>query len=169
MKNLIITFNDPKQFEVETNENVNVLVLDTEVYSNTGGQASKATPKDATAKFASGGKQTDKKNLGAMMMQYPNVYVAQIAMGANMEHTLKVLKEATNHNGPSLVIAMATCINHGIDMSNGMGIMADAVKSGYTTLYHRDPKDGEMIIDSPAPTKDINEFKANQTRFRKKS
>ena len=154
---------------LSTNENVNVLVLDTEVYSNTGGQASKATPKDATAKFASGGKQTDKKNLGAMMMQYPNVYVAQIAMGANMEHTLKILKEATYHNGPSLVIAMATCINHGIDMSNGMGIMADAVKSGYTTLYHRDPKDGEMIIDSPAPTKDINEFKANQTRFRKKS
>ncbi len=149
-------------------ENINILVLDTEVYSNTGGQASKATPKGAVAKFASGGKQTDKKNLGAMMMQYPNVYVAQIAMGANMEHTLKVLKEATAHNGPSLVIAMATCINQGIDMSNGMGIMADAVKCGYTTLYHRDPKNGEIVIDSPAPIGNIDEFKNNQTRFRKK-
>lgn len=154
---------------LSTNENINVLVLDTEVYSNTGGQASKATPKGATAKFASGGKTLDKKNLGAMMMQYPNVYVAQIAMGANMEHTLKILKEATNHNGPSLIIAMSTCINHGIDMSNGMKIMADAVKCGYTTLYHRDPKDGQMVIDSPAPTQDINEFKSSQTRFRQKN
>ncbi len=150
-------------------ENINILVLDTEVYSNTGGQASKATPKGAIAKFAAGGKPTDKKDLGGMMMQYPNVYVAQIAMGANMEHTLKVLKEATEHNGPSLVIAMATCINQGIDMSNGMGIMADAVKCGYTKLYHRNPKDGEMVVDSPAPTGDVNEFKAKQTRFRKKS
>ncbi len=150
-------------------ENINILVLDTEVYSNTGGQASKATPKGAIAKFAAGGKPTDKKDLGGMMMQYPNVYVAQIAMGANMEHTLKVLKEATEHNGPSLVIAMATCINQGIDMSNGMGIMADAVKCGYTTLYHRNPKDGQKVVDSPAPTGDVNEFKAKQTRFRKKS
>ena len=150
-------------------ENINVLVLDTEVYSNTGGQASKATPKGAVAKFASGGKPTDKKDLGAMMMQYPNVYVAQIAMGANKEHTLKILKEATAHNGPSLVIAMCTCINQGIDMSNGMKIMADAVKCGYTKLYHRDPKDNQLIIDSPEPTADINEFKNNQTRFRKKS
>ncbi len=150
-------------------ENINILVLDTEVYSNTGGQASKSTPKGAVAKFASGGKLTDKKDLGGMMMQYPNVYVAQIAMGANMEHTLKVFKEATEHNGPSLVIAMATCINQGIDMSNGMRIMADAVKCGYTKLYHRNPKDGEMIIDSPAPTADIDEFKSRQTRFRKKS
>ena len=150
-------------------ENINILVLDTEVYSNTGGQASKATPKGAVAKFAASGKLTDKKNLGAMMMQYPHVYVAQIAMGANMEHTLKTLKEATNHNGPSLIIAMATCINQGIDMSNGMGIMADAVKCGYTTLYHRNPADGQMVVDSPEPTADINEFKNNQTRFRKKS
>ncbi|MCQ2382682.1 MAG: thiamine pyrophosphate-dependent enzyme, partial [Clostridia bacterium] len=150
-------------------ENINILVLDTEVYSNTGGQASKATPKGAIAKFAAGGKSTDKKNLGKMMMQYPNVYVAQIAMGANMEHTLKVLKEATEHNGPSLVIAMCTCINQGIDMSNSMGIMADAVKCGYTTLYHRNPKDGQLVIDSPTPTGDIEEFKSKQTRFRKKS
>ena len=150
-------------------ENINVLVLNTEVYSNTGGQASKATPKGAVAKFAAGGKSTDKKDLGGMMMQYPNVYVAQIAMGANMEHTLKVLKEATAYNGPALVIAMCTCINQGIDMSNGMGIMADAVKCGYTTLYHRNPQDGQVVIDSPAPTGDIEEFKSKQTRFRKKS
>ena len=150
-------------------ENINILVLDTEVYSNTGGQASKATPKGAIAKFAAGGKPTDKKDLGAMMMQYPNVYVAQIAMGANKEHTLKILKEATEHNGPSLVIAMCTCINQGIDMSNGMKIMADAVKCGYIKLYHRDPKDNQITIDSPEPTGDIEEFKNNQTRFRKKS
>lgn len=150
-------------------ENINILVLDTEVYSNTGGQASKATPQGAVAKFATAGKPTAKKNLGAMMMQYPNVYVAQIAMGANKEHTLKILKEATEHNGPSLVIAMCTCINQGIDMSNGMKIMADAVKCGYTTLYHRNPKDNELVIDSPAPTGNIDEFKNSQTRFRKKS
>lgn len=149
-------------------ENINLLVLDTEVYSNTGGQASKATPKGAVAKFAAGGKTTDKKDLGAMMMQYPNVYVAQVAMGANMEHTLKVLKEATAYDGPSLVIAMCTCINQGIDMSNGMGIMADAVKCGYTKLYHRNPADGKVVIDSPEPTGDITEFKAKQTRFRQK-
>lgn len=150
-------------------ENINILVLDTEVYSNTGGQSSKATPKGAIAKFAAGGKPTDKKDLGAMMMQYPNVYVAQIAMGANKEHTLKTLKEATEHNGPSLVIAMCTCINQGIDMSKGMQIMADAVKCGYIKLYHRDPKDNQITIDSPEPTGDIEEFKNNQTRFRKKS
>jgi pyruvate-ferredoxin/flavodoxin oxidoreductase len=149
-------------------ENVNVLVLDTEIYSNTGGQASKATPKGAVAKFAAGGKSTGKKNLGAMMMQYPNVYVAQIAMGAAPEHTLKVLKEAVEHSGPSLVIAMCTCIGHGIDMSNGMGIMADAVKCGYTKLYHRNPTDGKFVIDSPEPTGDIEDFKSKQTRFRKK-
>jgi pyruvate-ferredoxin/flavodoxin oxidoreductase len=152
---------------LSTDEDINVLVLDTEVYSNTGGQASKATPKGATAKFASGGKPTGKKDLGAMMMQYPNCYVAQVAMGANYEHTLKVLKEATEHKGPSLVIAFSTCINHGIDMSNGMKIMADAVKCGYTKLYHRNPKDGgEIVIDSPEPTESIDDFKSKQTRFR---
>ena len=106
-----------------------------------------------------------------MMMQYPNVYVAQVAMGADMEHTLRVFKEATEYNGPSLVIAMSTCINQGINMANGMGIMADAVKCGYTKLYHRNPaaNNGEMVIDSPAPTGDLAAFKANQTRFRKKS
>lgn len=153
---------------LSTRENINLLVLDTEVYSNTGGQASKATPKGAIAKFAANGKATDKKDLGGMMMQYPHVYVAQVAMGANMEHTLKVLKEATEYDGPSLVIAMATCINQGIDMSNGMGIMADAVKCGYTKLYHRHPADGQVVIDSPEPTGDLAAFKANQTRFRKR-
>jgi pyruvate-ferredoxin/flavodoxin oxidoreductase len=151
---------------LSTNENINVLVLDTEVYSNTGGQASKATPIGATAKFASAGKPTGKKDLGAMMMQYPNCYVAQISMGANMEHTLKVLKDAAEHNGPSLVIAYCTCINHGIDMGNGMKIMADAVKCGYTKLYHRNPADGKLVIDSPEPTESIDEFKSKQTRFR---
>jgi pyruvate-ferredoxin/flavodoxin oxidoreductase len=151
---------------MSTNEDINILVLDTEVYSNTGGQASKATQSGAVAKFASGGKSTGKKDLGAMMMTYPNAYVAQIAMGANMEHTLKVLKDAAEHKGPSLVIAMCTCIAHGIDMSNGMKIMNDAVKCGYTKLYHRNPADGQLVIDSPAPTEDVNEFKSKQTRFR---
>jgi pyruvate-ferredoxin/flavodoxin oxidoreductase len=151
---------------MSTSEDINVLVLDTEVYSNTGGQASKATPSGATAKFASAGKPTGKKDLGAMMMQYPNCYVAQISMGANMEHTLKILKEAAEHKGPSLVIAYCTCINHGIDMSNGMKIMADAVKCGYIKLYHRNPADGQLVIDSPEPTESIDEFKSKQTRFR---
>jgi pyruvate-ferredoxin/flavodoxin oxidoreductase len=151
---------------LSTDEDINVLVLDTEVYSNTGGQASKSTPMGAAAKFASGGKRTGKKDLGAMMMQYPNCYVAQVAMGANYEHTLRVLKEAAEHKGPSLVIAMCTCINHGIDMSNGMKIMADAVKCGYTKLYHR-PAGGELVMDSAPPTGSIEEFKASQTRFRK--
>ncbi len=153
---------------LSSNENINILVLNTEVYSNTGGQASKATPKGAVAKFAAKGKETFKKDLGGMIMQYPNAYVAEIAMGANMEHTLKVFKEATAHDGPSLVIAMATCINHGIDMSNGMGIMADAVKCGYSKLYRRNPSDGKLVIDSPEPTGDIEAFKSKQTRFRKK-
>ena len=151
---------------MSTDENINILVLDTEVYSNTGGQASKATPAGATAKFASGGKRAGKKDIGAMMMQYPNAYVAQISMGANMDHTLKVLKDAAAHNGPSLVIAFCTCINHGIDMSNGQKIMADAVKCGYTKLYHRNPADGQLVIDSPAPTESIDDFKSKQTRFR---
>ncbi len=156
---------------LSSHEDINILVLDTEVYSNTGGQASKATPKGAIAKFAARGKTTDKKDLGGMMMQYPHVYVAQVAMGANMEHTLRVFKEATAYHGPSLVIAMATCINQGIDMSNGMGIMAEAVKCGYTKLYHRNPDadNGELVIDSPEPTGDIDAFKAKQTRFRKRS
>ncbi|MDR0975670.1 MAG: pyruvate:ferredoxin (flavodoxin) oxidoreductase [Christensenellaceae bacterium] len=150
------------------NDNINILVLDTEVYSNTGGQASKATPISAVAKFAANGKHTFKKDLGAIAMTYPNVYVAQVVMGANYEHTLKCFKEAAAHNGPSLIIAQATCINHGIDMSNGMKILKDAVDCGYFKLYHRSPAEnnGEVILDSPPPTGDINAFLSSQTRFK---
>ena len=99
-------------------EDVNVLVMDTEVYSNTGGQASKATPTGSVAKFAAAGKRTKKKDLGMMAMSYGYVYVAQVAMGADKNQVIKALAEAEAYNGPSLIIAYATCINHGIDMSS---------------------------------------------------
>ncbi|MDR0384437.1 MAG: pyruvate:ferredoxin (flavodoxin) oxidoreductase [Christensenellaceae bacterium] len=149
---------------MSTNQNVNILVLDTEVYSNTGGQASKATQTGAKARFAASGKTTAKKKLGEMMMTYPNAFVAAVAMGANPEHTLKMFKMAAEHNGPSLIIAYCTCINHGIDMSNGMKIMADAVKCGYTTLWHTE--NGQKIIDSAAPTENLEDFKKKQGRFK---
>ncbi|MCI0486910.1 MAG: pyruvate:ferredoxin (flavodoxin) oxidoreductase [Blastocatellia bacterium] len=119
--------------------NVNILVLDTEVYSNTGGQASKATPLGAVAKFAAGGKPTAKKDLGLTAMRYGDVYVAQVAMGANDTHTLKAIIEATAHKGPSLIIAYSQCIAHGIDMSKGMHQQKLAVDSGYWPLYRYDP------------------------------
>jgi pyruvate-ferredoxin/flavodoxin oxidoreductase len=121
-------------------QNVNVLVLDTEVYSNTGGQASKATPLGAVAKFAAGGKPTPKKDLGLMATRYGNVYVAQVAMGADDAHTLKAIVEAESHDGPSLIIAYSHCIAHGIDMSKGMNQQKMAVESGYWPLYRYDPR-----------------------------
>ncbi|HWO00164.1 MAG TPA: pyruvate:ferredoxin (flavodoxin) oxidoreductase [Blastocatellia bacterium] len=119
--------------------NVNVLVLDTEVYSNTGGQASKATPLAAVAKFAAGGKQNGKKDLGLTAMRYGNVYVAQVAMGANDQQTLKAILEAESHNGPSLIVAYSHCIAHGIDMAKGMHQQKLAVESGSWPLYRYDP------------------------------
>ena len=121
--------------------NVNMLVLDTEVYSNTGGQASKATPRSAVAKFAAGGKSMAKKDLGATGRVYGNVYVAQIAMGANDLQATKALLEADAWPGPSLVIAYSTCIAHGIDMSTSMSHQKDAVRSGYWPLYRFHPSD----------------------------
>jgi pyruvate-ferredoxin/flavodoxin oxidoreductase len=120
-------------------QNVNILVLDTEVYSNTGGQASKATPLGAVAKFAAGGKPTGKKDLGMMAIQYRHVYVAQVAMGANDTHTVKVFLEAEAHPGPSLIIAYSQCIAHGIDMAKGMHQQKLAVDSGYWPLYRYVP------------------------------
>jgi len=152
------------------NEDVNILVLDTEVYSNTGGQSSKSTPSGAIAKFASAGKLTNKKDLGAMAMNYENVYVAQIALGANYAQTLTAIKEAEAHKGPSLIIAYSTCIGHGIDMSNGMKTMKNAVDSGYWTLYRRKPatddKPAEFILDSGEPKMPYKEFLANETRYK---
>jgi len=146
-------------------KNINILVLDSQVYSNTGGQASKATPAGAVAKFADGGKSTSKKNLGLMAMSYPDVYVAQIAMGANMNQALTAIKEAQEYNGVSIVIAYSTCINHGIDMSQGMLTMREAVQSGYWHLFRYNPNTQKLILDSPEPTMDYVEFAKKQRRF----
>lgn len=145
-------------------ENVNVLVFDTEVYSNTGGQASKSTPTAAIAKFAASGKKSKKKDLGLMNTIYGNVYVAQIAMGANMNQAIKAITEAEAYNGPSLIIAYATCINHGIKggLSGAMAQMKSAVESGYWHLWRYNPELKEagknpFILDSKAP--DSEKFK----------
>ena len=115
-------------------KNVNVLVLDTEVYSNTGGQMSKSTTKGAVAKFAAGGKTTGKKDLGVMAMSYGNVYVAKVAMGANDAQTVRAFIEAEAYDGPSLIIAYSHCIAHGIDMAKGMDNQKAAVDSGHWPL-----------------------------------
>src|SRR5205814_928529 len=119
--------------------NVNVLVLDTEVYSNTGGQASKSTPRAAVAKFAARGKATRKKDLGLLAMVYGNVYVAHIAMGANDLQTLRAFLEAEAYDGPSLIIAYSTCIAHGFEMSKGLEQEKLAVQSGHWPLYRYNP------------------------------
>jgi pyruvate-ferredoxin/flavodoxin oxidoreductase len=150
--------------------NVNVLVLDTQVYSNTGGQASKATPRGAVAKFAAAGKQIGRKDLGMSAAAYGNVYVAQVAMGADNAQTVKALAEAESWDGPSLVIAYSTCIEHGIDMSTSMSHQAEAVKSGFWPLWRYDPRlanDGgrPMQLDSRAPTLDLATFQMKEARF----
>lgn len=155
-----------------TGENVNVLVLDTEVYSNTGGQASKATPLGAVAQFAAGGKERQKKDLGLMAMAYGYVYVAQISMGANHNQTLRALREAEEYDGPSLVIAYAPCINHGI--RGGMVLSQqrekDAVETGYWHLYRFNPDleaEGKnaFILDSKEPKRDYTEFLKGEVRY----
>jgi pyruvate-ferredoxin/flavodoxin oxidoreductase len=154
---------------LSSGRNVNVLVLDTEVYSNTGGQASKATPRGAVAKFAAAGKGTAKKDLGAIARSYGNVYVAQVSMGANDLQTTKALLEADAWPGPSLVIAYSTCIAHGIDMSKSMTHQKDAVKSGYWPLYRFHPSEIEggkpFKLDSATPSIPIADFVATETRF----
>ncbi|MGA8868369.1 MAG: pyruvate:ferredoxin (flavodoxin) oxidoreductase [Candidatus Sulfotelmatobacter sp.] len=151
--------------------NVNLLVLDTEVYSNTGGQASKSTPRGAVAKFAAGGKPTAKKDLGLMAMSYGNVYVASVAMGAKDEHTLKAFLEAEAFNGPSLIIAYSHCIAHGIDMTTAMSDQKVAVDSGQWLLYRYNPEraatgENPLSLDSRAPTRKVQEFLQQQTRFK---
>ncbi len=154
---------------LSSGRNVNILVLDTEVYSNTGGQASKATPRGAVAKFAAAGKGTAKKDLGAIARSYGNVYVAQVSMGANDLQTTKALLEADAWPGPSLVIAYSTCIAHGIDMSKSMAHQKDAVKSGYWPLYRFHPSEIEggkpFKLDSSTPSIPIADFVATETRF----
>ncbi len=152
-------------------EDVNVLVLDTEVYSNTGGQASKSSPTGAVAKFAAGGKITKKKDLGKMAMSYGYVYVAQIALGANMAQTVKAIKEAENYHGPSLIIAYAPCINHGINMSNSIAEEKKAVDAGYWQLYRYNPAlkaEGKnpFILDSRQPKEgDYRAFLMGENRY----
>jgi len=148
---------------------VNILVLDTEVYSNTGGQASKATPRGAVAKFAASGKSTAKKDLGALAMAYGTAYVAQIALGGNDAQAVKALLEAEAWPGPSLVIAYCTCTAHGMDMSRSMDHMKDAVRSGYWPLYRFQPtptRDGQPFkLDSRKPSIPVREFVASEARF----
>jgi pyruvate-ferredoxin/flavodoxin oxidoreductase len=153
-----------------TGRDVNVLVLDTQVYSNTGGQASKATPRGAVAKFAAGGKPVGRKDLGMIAAAYGNVYVAQIAIGADNAQTVKALTEAESWDGPSLIIAYSTCIEHGIDMSTSMSHQAEMVKSAFWPLYRYDPRkatDGErpLQLDSKAPSMKVKDFQAKEARF----
>jgi pyruvate-ferredoxin/flavodoxin oxidoreductase len=149
---------------------VRILVLDTEVYSNTGGQASKATPRAAIAKFAAAGKRTGKKDLGLIASAYGNVYVAQIAMGADNAQAVKAFAEAEAHDGPSLIIAYSTCIAHGIEMKTGMTHMKDAVDSGYWPLYRYDPAretagEHQFLLDSKQPTMPLRDFAAQEGRY----
>ena len=151
--------------------NVNVLVLDTEVYSNTGGQASKSTPRGAVAKFAAGGKPGPKKDLGLMAMTYGNVYVASVAMGAKDEHTLKAFLEAEAYDGPSIIIAYSHCIAHGIDMTTAMTDQKVAVDSGQWLLYRYNPErtgagENPLVLDSRAPTRKVQDYLLQQTRFK---
>ncbi|HEX3185555.1 MAG TPA: pyruvate:ferredoxin (flavodoxin) oxidoreductase [Pyrinomonadaceae bacterium] len=152
-------------------QNVNLLVLDTEVYSNTGGQASKATPLGAVAKFASGGKPTAKKDLGITAIRYGNVYIAQVAMGANDTHTIKTFLEAEAHPGPSLIIAYSQCIAHGIDMAKGMHQQKLAVDSGYWPLYRYNPQLAEenknpFQLDSSDPKIALQDYIYTEGRYR---
>jgi pyruvate-ferredoxin/flavodoxin oxidoreductase len=151
--------------------NVNILVLDTEVYSNTGGQASKSTPRAAVAKFAASGKPGPKKDLGLMAMSYGNVYVASVAMGAKDEHTLKAFLEAEAYDGPSLIIAYSHCIAHGINMTTGMSDQKSAVESGQWLLYRHNPERAEqgenpLLLDSRKPSKRVQDFLFMETRFK---
>jgi len=148
---------------------VNILVLDTAVYSNTGGQASKATPRAAVAKFAAAGKRTGKKDLGAIARAYGNVYVAQIAIGGNDLQATKALLEADDWPGPSLIIAYSTCIAHGIDMATSMSHQKDAAKSGYWPLYRFHPSELEhgqpFKLDSHKPSIPVADYTATEARF----
>ena len=148
------------------NQDVNILVLDTEVYSNTGGQASKSTPTGSVAKFAAAGKRTKKKDLGMMAMSYGYVYVATVAMSANPAQLIKAMTEAEKYHGPSLIIAYAPCINHGINMSLAQAEIRKAVAAGYWPLYRFNPElDNPLTIDSKDPTESYQDFIRGETRY----
>lgn len=156
---------------IASGKNINILVLDTEVYSNTGGQMSKSTPRGAVAKFAAGGKQLGKKDLALMAMTYGNVYVGRVAIGANDAHTVKVFKEAEAYDGPSIIIAYSHCIAHGINMVTGLDQQKKAVASGHWILMRYNPDlalEGKnpLQIDSKEPTLPLREYIGNETRFK---
>jgi pyruvate-ferredoxin/flavodoxin oxidoreductase len=149
---------------------INLLVLDTEVYSNTGGQTSKATPLGAVAKFSAGGKATFKKDLAMMAMAYENVYVAQVAFGAKDLQTIRAFLEAESYPGPSLIIAYSPCIAHGVDLSNNLRQQDLAVNSGHWPLFRYDPRkaaagENPLHMDSKPPSLPYRDFIATETRF----
>jgi pyruvate-ferredoxin/flavodoxin oxidoreductase len=153
-----------------TGRDLNILVLDTGVYSNTGGQASKATPRAAVAKFAAGGKQSRRKDLGMLAVSYGNVYVAQVAMGANPAQTIRAFVEAESYPGVSLILAYSHCIAHGINMTTSMTHQKDAVQSGFWPVYRYDPRDAHadshpFHLDSRAPRKTFRDFAMQEARF----
>ncbi len=155
---------------IASGKNVNILVVDTGVYSNTGGQQSKATPLGASAKFATAGKELPKKDLAMIAMSYGNVYVAQVAMGANDTQVIKAMNEAEAFDGPSLIIAYSHCINQGLNMAEGLGHQKDAVETGSWPLYRYNPenvKEGKapLMLDSRAPSKPLSDYMASETRF----
>jgi len=156
---------------LSSGRNVNVLVLDTEVYSNTGGQASKATPRAAVAKFAASGKGMGKKDLGMIAMSYGHIYVARVALGANDAQALRAFLEADAYDGPSLIIAYSHCIAHGIDMKEGLQQQKLAVQAGVWPLYRFNPAlthEGKppLVIDSKAPTIPVEDYAYRETRYR---
>jgi len=156
---------------IASGRKVNILVLDTEVYSNTGGQMSKSTPVGAIAKFAAGGKPTGKKDLGLMAIAYGNVYVARVAFGSNRLQTIRAFNEADEYPGPSLIIAYSHCINHGLDLRKGISQQKMAVDSGAWTLFRYNPTlraqgKNPMTLDSKEPSADIGDYMYNEIRFR---
>ena len=152
---------------LSTNDNVNILVLDTQIYSNTGGQSSKSSPKGSIASFTTNGKRNAKKDLARIALAYPHVYVAQVSLGAAPNQLIKVFKEATNYNGPSIIIAYAPCISHGIKggMINTVDIEKLAVTSGYFPIFHYNPLEQKFYLDSKADFSLYDEFLNSQTRY----
>jgi pyruvate-ferredoxin/flavodoxin oxidoreductase len=151
-------------------ENVNILVMDTEVYSNTGGQMSKSTPRAATAQFAAGGKKMPKKDMGMIFATYGNVYVAKISLGANPSQAIKAIAEAEAYDGPSLILAYAHCINHGFNMARGIDQQKKAVACGHWPLYRYNPDledqgKNPLIIDSKEPTISFDDYALGENRY----
>jgi len=153
------------------NRDVNILVLDTEVYSNTGGQQSKATPLAAAAKFAMAGKATPKKDLGMLAMAYGYVYVARVAFGAKDAQTVRAFQEAESYPGTSMIIAYSHCIAHGYDLANGLEQQKLAVDAGYWPLYRYDPRrawEGQnpLVLESGPPKIELGKYARNESRYR---